>query len=294
MATNYPQALDNSTSLPYPTATSATNSPSLSGGQDNQNDAVIAVQTLLGTNSSQTSPSGSNYVLQAVSTTANTWGLLTAANTATLSGSGAFVFGNSPTINSPNLISPNIANVTFTGSLGAINTSTITASGLISANGGLIASGTITLPSGSIIPNNLVSGTGSSWTWQSWTPTWTNLTVGNGTVTATYIQIGATVFFNVDVIFGSSSSMGTTPEFTLPVTSVAITNSFYHSLGDGAVSLAYEGDINYLIEALAYSTTQGRLYTSTAAGETTGITSTAPFTWTTGSVITFSGMYQAA
>ena len=48
MATNYPTSLDNGTSLPYPSATDFTNSPSLSGLDDNQNDAVIAVETKLG------------------------------------------------------------------------------------------------------------------------------------------------------------------------------------------------------------------------------------------------------
>lgn len=56
MATNFPASLDNSTSLPYPSATDDTNSPSLAGGQDNQNDAVIAVQTKLGIGSSAQTP----------------------------------------------------------------------------------------------------------------------------------------------------------------------------------------------------------------------------------------------
>jgi len=48
MATNYPTSKDDGTSLPYPSAADYTDGPSLAGGQDNQNDAIIAVQNKLG------------------------------------------------------------------------------------------------------------------------------------------------------------------------------------------------------------------------------------------------------
>jgi hypothetical protein len=73
------------------------------------------------------------------------------------------------------------------------------------------------LAAGAITPNKLVSDTGTTWTWQSWTPTWTNFNIGNGTVVARYRQIGKNVRFNIRVIFGSTTSIGTAPTFTLPV-----------------------------------------------------------------------------
>jgi hypothetical protein len=48
MSINYPTSLDDGTSLPNPSATNDTNSPSLSSGQTLQNDAVIALETKLG------------------------------------------------------------------------------------------------------------------------------------------------------------------------------------------------------------------------------------------------------
>ena len=72
MATNYPTSLDNGTSLPYPSSTDDTNSPSLAGGQDNQNDALIAVETKLGTGSS--TPSGT-YALVSTGTGTSAWSL---------------------------------------------------------------------------------------------------------------------------------------------------------------------------------------------------------------------------
>lgn len=76
--TNYPQSLDNGTSLPYPSATDDTNSPSLSSGQDNQNDALIAIETKLGTGSS--TPSGT-YALVSTGTGTSSWSLATPAST---------------------------------------------------------------------------------------------------------------------------------------------------------------------------------------------------------------------
>jgi len=52
MATNFPTSKDDGTSLAYPTALSARNSPSLAGLSDNQNDAIIAVENKLGTGAS--------------------------------------------------------------------------------------------------------------------------------------------------------------------------------------------------------------------------------------------------
>lgn len=78
MATNYPTSLDNGTSLPYPSSTDDTNSPSLAGGQDNQNDALIAVETKLGTGSS--TPSGT-YALVSTGTGTSSWSLATPAST---------------------------------------------------------------------------------------------------------------------------------------------------------------------------------------------------------------------
>ena len=58
---------------------------------------------------------------------------------------------------------------------------------------------------------------GSSWvdlftvpsaTWTAFTPTWTNLTVGNGTVNAAYTTFGKTCTFYVSFALGSSSSIG--------------------------------------------------------------------------------------
>lgn len=65
---------------------------------------------------------------------------------------------------------------------------------------------------------NAVSGI-----WQSWTPTWSTTgtapSVGNGTFTCSYTQIGKTVHYRMHFVMGSTTTYGTgTWLFSLPVT----------------------------------------------------------------------------
>lgn len=88
---------------------------------------------------------------------------------------------------------------------------------IVSAINGGIDSQNIT--AGGVVPNSLTSGTGTTWAWQSWTPIWTNLTIGNGTLTyAKFIQIGKTVHFRLKFTIGSTTSVGSYIEFSAPVT----------------------------------------------------------------------------
>lgn len=179
MSTPYPTSLDDGTTLPYPSSTDTLSSPNLASGQDNQNDSVIAIETLLGTNSTQTSPVA-NTVLTSPSNGTNEWQSITSAFVSGSTGTGNFVLASSPTISSPTISSPTISSPTITGSLGNISAGTITASGLITANNGLdVSSGTLTLPNNSITATNLATSTillGSSQITSNQTLTATTLT----------------------------------------------------------------------------------------------------------------------
>lgn len=55
--------------------------------------------------------------------------------------------------------------------------------------------------------------------WTSFTPTWTNLTVNNGTLTyAKYIQIGKTTHLRVKFTIGSTTTVGSSIILSLPTT----------------------------------------------------------------------------
>lgn len=88
---------------------------------------------------------------------------------------------------------------------------------------GTAFSNSLVLPSGVVKPEDLVAGAGTTWAWQSWVPTWTGITPGNGVNTiALYAQIGKTVYVRGAFTGGTTSSgTGVTPILTLPVTSAS-------------------------------------------------------------------------
>ena len=66
------------------------------------------------------------------------------------------------------------------------------------------------------------TSTGLKWAaaekaWTSWTPSWTNLTVGNGTVTAKYRENSDTVDVILTLVFGSTTSVSGHIKLTPPV-----------------------------------------------------------------------------
>jgi hypothetical protein len=128
--------------------------------------------------------------------------------------------------------------------------------------------------------------------WTTWTPSYTNLTIGNGTVTSKYAQIGKTVFFEFNLIFGSTTSItSSAPTFTLPVNAVA--KNFFNSgnILDAGTSnyaagcdVAAGGNLSYFKVLRASAT----------FAQPESITSTTPMTWTTNDELTISGNYQVA
>ncbi len=132
--------------------------------------------------------------------------------------------------------------------------------------------------------------TGLKWGggWTTWTPSYSNITVGNGSVTARYQQIGKTVNFLFIFTLGSTSSIGSTPYFTLPVTAQAVGHYF--------AAFSDAGTANYPA-AVDANTTQAYPYALSAGGTYAGqsyISATVPFTWTTNDNIIVRGTYEAA
>lgn len=152
MATNFPTSKDDGTSLPYPLAANATNSPSNAGLQDNQNDAIIAIQTKVGTGAS-TPTSGKFLTGTGVGT--SSW-----ANTVpsgTVVGTSDTQTLTNKTLTSPTINSPTITNATITAD--TITGYTVSNTGTI--YGVSIATGVISSPtlSGTVGGNLTFSGT---------------------------------------------------------------------------------------------------------------------------------------
>lgn len=131
----------------------------------------------------------------------------------------------------------------------------------------------------------------------SWTPTWTNLTVGNGTQTAVYVVHGKLVFLRLSLVFGSTTSLtGSLPTFSLPVPSKSYPGSATRqSIGQGM--LYDSGTANYNATVLWDSTTTATLRTQNAAStyvKLDSVNSTTPFSWGTGDEIYCEAIYEKA
>jgi len=142
---------------------------------------------------------------------------------------------------------------------------------------------------------------GSAWTtvaqlgaWNSWTPTLTNLTLGNGTQSAAHHRIGRTIHFRWKFTLGSTSAVGTSPQFTLPVAAHA---DYAINMPMGTASLLDSGVALYLGWGIMINASTVAPVAVNSAGATAtnaSVTATVPFTWATGDVIMVTGTYEAA
>lgn len=207
------------------------------------------------------------------------------------------------TITSPTISGGSIDNSTITvdSISGHTSGTLVTVANLQISNGVLNSANAVTATSiadGAIQPKALISGTGSGWSWSSWTPTFTNVTLGNGTINfAKYIQIGKTVFFRIKVTVGTTSTVTGAIQFSPPVTA----NTDY----SGAVDqfwvqgmFTQPGTINALAIGWFIDATHLQLrpiITDTSyAKATTDTSSSVPFSWGNGNFFQATGFYEAA
>lgn len=134
-------------------------------------------------------------------------------------------------------------------------------------------------------------GNGYIGPWTTWSPTNSNITVGSGSVTARYQQIGNTINFIWWFALGSGSAVGTGPTFTLPVELSASWPTFAH-IGHGYIQAA---GTQYTGLCGLTSTTVARplLHVASATHTTIAtLTATVPGTFTSGDDIVMIGTYE--
>ncbi len=223
--------------------------------------------------------------------------------TDTLAGIAATQTLTNKTITSPTITGGTIDNSAITvDSISGHTSATIVSVGGVQMNNGTIGtSGAIvsaSIANGAVQPQHLVTGTGTSWPWQTWNASsWTNLTVGNGVVTSRYAQIGKTVCFTILLVFGSSTVVtGSNPRFPLPVTSKSDYIQFF-PIGTAGMNAGGAGGVTPA-QVAWYSSTLATFAIFNAAGTyavNAGIDASTPFSpWTTGYQLWAVGMYEAA
>lgn len=138
-------------------------------------------------------------------------------------------------------------------------------------------------------PTITFSGQNLTAAWTSYTPVWSAITtpptLGNGTLTGSYLKVGKTVFFDIRLTIGSTTTLGSGAyKFGLPVAPASIA---IHA----TATLSNPGGEGFV----------GQTDTSTSGGQTifflydgTAALSNTNAKLTTGAVLAIAGMFQAA
>lgn len=122
---------------------------------------------------------------------------------------------------------------------------------------------------------------------QTWTPTFTNLTVGNGSFDRQHYRIaGGVLTWELGFLFGSTTTVSSTVSFTLPQAAAA---GFWSTPGSGYLARGTSPTGRTSVVArMSSSTAVGVWYDGGSMG------ATSPFsggTWASGDRLTMSGSY---
>lgn len=221
------------------------------------------------------------------------------ASVATLSGSQTLT---NKTLTSPVITGGTVSNASVSvDSISGFTTPTIVTVGGVQMNNGVIGtSGAVTsnsVAAGAITPNALTAGSGTGWSWATFTPTFANLTLGNGTVNARYTQTGKQIWIFMTILLGNTSAVGTDPSFVVPVSA----SNLYTTTGLNVVSgygTLLAGSTNVLaapfFNASSGSIHIGYIQPSATNNALTVVNATTPGTWGTNSQIIITCFYEAA
>ena len=147
------------------------------------------------------------------------------------------------------------------------------------------------LATGQVLTAATMNSIGAAW--ESYTPSWGNIVVGNGTVVARYSQINKLVTVQVNFTLGSTSAInvGGGCTMSIPVTSATAQYSNNSLIGGG--NMTDVGVLNYQswVRWVSNTTVGFGYMTSNRFQE---IFATGPFVWGTGDILFASFTYEAA
>ncbi len=133
---------------------------------------------------------------------------------------------------------------------------------------------------------------------QDWTATLVNLTQGDGTIVSRYQwdgTPGSLVTVHFEFHLGSTSSVGTAPTISTPVTAASSYTGIANWIGGGQYNDS--GADGFFGPIRLQSATTFAPVVATVSGSQivhADMTATVPFTWTNGDRLNFSVFYEAA
>ena len=131
-------------------------------------------------------------------------------------------------------------------------------------------------------------------TWTAFTPSWTNVTVGNGTQAAFYSVINKILFVKLKLTFGSTTSFGDPVELTLPN---SYTFGTTNQLMLGCSAFEDTGNATFVGQNYLIGTTKVRPSPQLVSGtysQVNFVNATRPFTWGNTDVLNLDFMVQIA
>lgn len=145
-----------------------------------------------------------------------------------------------------------------------------------------------------ILQADSTAATGLKWAsgaWITWTPSLSNVVIGNGTIVARYQQTGNVVSFSVKVTFGSTTTISGSPAISLPI--AANSQAYF------IVQITDAGVAGYTGNGIIPTADLSKIYldlidTTSSRAISAAFSSTSPFTWGTGDNFTVSGSYEVA
>ena len=127
--------------------------------------------------------------------------------------------------------------------------------------------------------------------WGPWTPTYSNLTIGNGVVVSRFADINGTIVLTYELTFGTTTVMGSTPTISLPVTAAGnvVPMGVVWILEDGGVifwgAVELSGTTDFIPKILDTTSTWLNAI---------NITVSTPITWDTDDVLSVIAIYEPA
>ena len=126
----------------------------------------------------------------------------------------------------------------------------------------------------------------------AFTPSWTNLTVGNGTQSFYYAQVQDILLIDGELVFGSTTAITGNVDFSNPVGTLAVSGVpigiAYLADADGAGGAVARNKLATISSAI----NQWRIFSQEVSGsliQSKDLSSSSPFTWATGDRIRISG-----